>query len=78
MRVWKAIDKLIETESASIDEISRAWQMPVDVILMKRDNNEDLATRYYHNLILRFRVNPLFLYHGESPIIIPKEEGGDE
>jgi len=45
---------------------------------MKRENNEDLATRYYHNLILRFRVNPLFLYHGESPIIIPKEEGGDE
>lgn len=78
MRVWTAVNHLIENDLTTIDEISRSWQMPVNVILEKMENNEDLARRFKHNLVLRFRVNPLFLFYGEKPIVIPKEEAGDE
>lgn len=73
MREWAAVKYLLENELVTMDELSRAWQMSGDVILEKMEDNESLPIHYKHNLVLRFRVNPLFLFHGEKPIVIPKE-----
>lgn len=77
MREWKAIRHLLDEELVTLDELSRAWQMPGDQILRMMENNKPLAKQYLHNLILRFRVNPLFLFQGEKPVVIPKEEEGE-
>lgn len=70
-RCWDAIDLLIkEGRLESLETLSRVWNYPLNKLIQLHEKRELLAGDYINNLILRYSVNPVFIWLGHSPILL--------
>jgi hypothetical protein len=71
-RFWQTIDLLIERD---IIEGLHTFCKPFNLTELQlqdlRKLNENPPDDFINYLVLRYQANPLFLWHGEMPIILP-------
>lgn len=71
-RFWITIDHLIEQQIIEgLHVFTRPFNQSELQLQQLRESDQTPPDDYINYLVLRFNANPLFLWQGEMPIILP-------